>query len=315
MIERDLSSTRDNFYTSISNIESNLKAGDQYLQKQIDFITKNTDGDALDSLSEIVEAFQNADGDINNAITNLADAASVNLEAETSRATSVELSLEDALKAEIERAEKAEVELSTELSNKVAYLLSNTDLTELDSFAEVSAELVSTVSDAIAELALVDETTIVLNETDNTISLAETIAAPTSGIRTFEGSVEVNNVLTVAGVDVIKTIDETKVIVAERLNITPVVSAFTIGDGVKTAFSCEHALGTMDVIVQIYDMTTGATVETESIRVNDQSVSIEFAVAPDTNSYRVVTMGIQAFQFGPTVRPIDPDVRPPRTAI
>jgi hypothetical protein len=54
----------------------------------------------------------------------------------------------------------------------------------------------------------------------------------------------------------------------------------------------------MDVIVQIYDMDTGATVETESIRVNDQSVSIEFAVAPDTNSYRVVTMGIKAFDFG-----------------
>jgi len=281
----------------INNMSNDFKNSFNNLDRRIHAVISNIDPAALDSLTEIVEAFQGADSDLTTAIQDLSSAATTDLSNEVVRATSAELSLEDALKAEIERAEKAEVELSTELSNKVAYLLSNTDLTELDSFAEVSAELVSTVSDAIAELALVDEKTIVLNDVDNTISLAETIAAPVSGIRTFEGEVDVETILKVGGVDVMAEISDTKVTVAERLNITPVVSAFTIGDGVETTFSCEHALGTMDVIVQIYDITTGATVETESIRVNDQSVSIEFADAPASNSYRVVTMGIQAFHF------------------
>jgi hypothetical protein len=53
----------------------------------------------------------------------------------------------------------------------------------------------------------------------------------------------------------------------------------------------------MDVIVQVYDANTGATVETEAIRVDDQNVSIEFAVAPATDGYKVVTMGIKAFDY------------------
>ena len=85
--------------------------------------------------------------------------------------------------------------------------------------------------------------------------------------------------------------------VSDRLNITPVVSSFAIGNGADTSFTCEHALGTMDVIVQVYDANTGATVETAAIRVDDQNVSIEFAVAPATDGYKVVTMGIKAFDY------------------
>ncbi|MFN9901504.1 MAG: hypothetical protein ACK55Z_22515, partial [bacterium] len=51
---------------------------------------------AIDSLTEVVAAFQSADGDINNAITNLANAATVDLSAEVSRAISAEESLSNA---------------------------------------------------------------------------------------------------------------------------------------------------------------------------------------------------------------------------
>jgi hypothetical protein len=98
-------------------------------------------------------------------------------------------------------------------------------------------------------------------------------------------------------VKISNNLEATKTAVSDRLNITPVVSSFTIGNGVDTSFTCEHALGTMDVIVQVYDANTGATVETEAIRVDDQNVSIEFAVAPATDGYKVVTMGIKAFDY------------------
>ena len=44
-------------------------------ESQVASILSNTDADALDSLTEIVAAFQTADGDINNAITNLSTTA------------------------------------------------------------------------------------------------------------------------------------------------------------------------------------------------------------------------------------------------
>ena len=54
-------------------------AGDADLQSQIDNIISNTDPAALDSLSEVVAAFQSADGDINNAISSLASSAAAGL--------------------------------------------------------------------------------------------------------------------------------------------------------------------------------------------------------------------------------------------
>ena len=65
--------------SDISNEESSRVAGDLSLQNQIYFITNNTDPAAIDSLTEVVSAFQSADNDLNNAITNLSNAATVDL--------------------------------------------------------------------------------------------------------------------------------------------------------------------------------------------------------------------------------------------
>jgi hypothetical protein len=133
---------------------------------------------------------------------------------------SAEASLSGALSAEISRAEAAEASLATELSYEVSYLIANTDLTSIDSFAEVSNELsneISTresadnsleayVSTEIDGLAATDEATIELDTVNNLIRLKETIAAPASGLRTFEGDVEVSGDLTVGGVNVIAEI-------------------------------------------------------------------------------------------------------------
>ena len=55
--------------TAISNEATARQNADQSLQSQIDFITANTDSAALDSLTEIVAAFQAADGTITGLIT------------------------------------------------------------------------------------------------------------------------------------------------------------------------------------------------------------------------------------------------------
>jgi hypothetical protein len=107
-----------------------------------------------------------------------------------------------------------------ELSTQVSYLISNIDVTEIDSFTEIVSELSSEisnresgdasleglVSDEIAGLALTDGQTIDVNTADNTIRLMETVAAPASGLRTFASDVEISGILTVDGVDVMAEI-------------------------------------------------------------------------------------------------------------
>ena len=63
------------------------------LQTQINNILSNVDPAALDSLTEIVSAFQDADSNLNNAITNLSNSATTNLAA-------VSATLEAAIDAE-----------------------------------------------------------------------------------------------------------------------------------------------------------------------------------------------------------------------
>jgi len=52
------------------------------IEDKIEFITSNVDGAALDSLTEIVSAFQSADSTINGAISSLAASAAADLDAE-----------------------------------------------------------------------------------------------------------------------------------------------------------------------------------------------------------------------------------------
>ena len=49
-----------------------------------------------------------------------------------------------------------------------------------------------------------------------------------------------------------------------------------------------HNLGTLDVQVQVYEISTGATVECDIVRNNTTSISAVFAVAPAANTLRVV---------------------------
>jgi hypothetical protein len=69
---------------------------------------------------------------------------------------------------------------------------------------------------------------------------------------------------------------------------------FTItGDGSTTTFAVTHALaGGLDVMVQVYEISSGATVETDVTRASTTSVSIGFAIAPiAAKTYRVILQG------------------------
>ena len=62
----------------------------------------------------------------------------------------------------------------------------------------------------------------------------------------------------------------------------------TIGDASATSIVVTHNLGTTDVIVQLFDISSGDTVYADVVRTNGNAVTIDFGAAPATNDIRVL---------------------------
>jgi hypothetical protein len=80
---------------------------------------------------------------------------------------------------------------------------------------------------------------------------------------------------------------------AARTNLGAVgkFAADITGDGSTTAFAVTHNLGTKDVHVQIFEVTTDALVWVDTVRTSTNVVTVTFAVAPAVSKvYRAVVM-------------------------
>lgn len=71
----------------------------------------------------------------------------------------------------------------------------------------------------------------------------------------------------------------------------PQKKTFTIGDNSATSINCTHNLGTTDVVVAVYEASGGAEIECDVTRSSGNVVALGFAVAPATNSLKVVIIG------------------------
>lgn len=67
--------------------------------------------------------------------------------------------------------------------------------------------------------------------------------------------------------------------------------ASTIGDGSTTSIAVTHSLGTLDVQVQVFRNSDGATVDCDVVRNSTSQVTLGFTVAPASNALRVVVQG------------------------
>ena len=66
----------------------------------------------------------------------------------------------------------------------------------------------------------------------------------------------------------------------------------SIGDGSNTSYTVNHALGSRDVIVQLFDNSSYDTVIADVVRTDVNNVTISFTVAPSTNDIRVLIQKI-----------------------
>lgn len=67
--------------------------------------------------------------------------------------------------------------------------------------------------------------------------------------------------------------------------------ATSIGNGALTTFTITHNLGSLDVTCTIYAISSGEEVIADVIHATTNTLTVNFAVAPTTNQYRVVVTG------------------------
>ena len=67
--------------------------------------------------------------------------------------------------------------------------------------------------------------------------------------------------------------------------------AANVGDGSSSTITVAHNLGTLDVIVQVVLVSTGETIETDTVRTNTNTVALTFPSAPAAGQYRAVITG------------------------
>ncbi len=119
----------------------------------------------------------------------------------------------------------------------------------------------------------------------------------------YTGATDANNyVLPAASTSVVggvelATTTEASTGTASDLAVTPAgVQKFyddrrfkaSIGDGTNVAYTVTHNLGTTDVIVQLFDVSSGDTVFADVVRSSTSEVEITFGAAPATNDIRVL---------------------------
>lgn len=69
--------------------------------------------------------------------------------------------------------------------------------------------------------------------------------------------------------------------------------AATIGDGSATSFTVTHSFNSLDIVVQVWEISSGELVLVDTVKTNSNTVTIgSFAFTPAANSYRVVVLGL-----------------------
>ena len=139
------------------------------LTSRVDAIVSNTDAAALDSLTEIVDAFQSDDGDLNGAITALGTASTSAIGAERTRAEAAE----GELASDISDEEAARIAADNILTGDVSTLVSRANTNDTRSTAiETAAGIVEgRVSEAETDIIAIEDAATALSGSVNQLEI------------------------------------------------------------------------------------------------------------------------------------------------
>ena len=129
-----------------------------------------------------------------------------------------------------------------------------------------------------------DGTTITTDASSNSLSISIADAS-----ETVKGAVELATTAEViTGTDTVRAVTPAGV----ESHYDSKNFAGDVGDGSATSYAITHSLETLDVIVQVYEKSSGATVFTDVERTDTDTVTLIFASAPAANAYRVLVTSV-----------------------
>ena len=129
-----------------------------------------------------------------------------------------------------------------------------------------------------------DGTTITTDASSNSLSISIADAS-----ETVKGAVELATTAEViTGTDTVRAVTPAGV----ESHYDSKNFAGDVGDGSATSYAITHSLETLDVIVQVYEKSSGATVFTDVERTDTDTVTLIFASAPASNAYRVLVTSV-----------------------
>jgi len=185
----DLASEVSTLNSSISSETSRATAAEAALGVRIDNVLSNVTPGSLDSLTEVVAAFEAADQNLNGAITSLANSASSALTAEVNRATAAEGVIAAGLAQELLDRAAADTTLQGNINTVAGNLSTETSARQaadttlqsnIDSEASTRASAISALDSRVVALegASADAR---LDEVESDIAAIESAATALTG--------------------------------------------------------------------------------------------------------------------------------------
>ena len=171
--------------TQLSLETSRAQTAETSLQNAINFITSNVDASAIDSITEVITAFQNADAGINGALTALTTTTNAKIAAEEAARMIADTQLHNKVNQEIAdriadvdaeqvRAEAAETLLTNNLNQEIADRIADVNAEEVRALAaelvlrdDLAAEVAARILDVDTEQARAEAAELVLTNNLN----------------------------------------------------------------------------------------------------------------------------------------------------
>jgi hypothetical protein len=221
-VQGQLESADTSLSTAISNEVSDRQSADESLSTEISTQIHNlVDGapSILDTLNELAAAI-NGDASFATTVTSAQGSLSTAISNEVSDRESADTSLSTVISQEVSDRESSYTTLSTAISQEVSdrgfvqgqletadtslstaisQEVSDRESADTSLSSAISTEISNresadaSLSSEIVAMPDVDGTTIEVDGVDNLIKLMDTVAAPTSGVRTFAGKVALNS--------------------------------------------------------------------------------------------------------------------------
>jgi trimeric autotransporter adhesin len=260
------------------------------LEDKISFIISNVDPAALDSLTEIVEALQNLEGEATDALNALAVELRGAINTEIARAEAAEASLQSAIGGEIAARISGDAALQTAIAAEETRALAaegvlNTKIEgEIARATEAEAVLRGDLSAEITRASLAE---LALSQ-----DLAAEEASRIAGDAALQASVDtINSELsvidqTLAGAGLVANNGKIDVVPGAGMEIKDgavaqkVTVATIVGNGSTVNFPINHNWGTKNVVSTVVEVSTGETVFVESVRTNNNTMTFKFGFAP-----------------------------------